>query len=209
MAQNSRCPWGVRQVKHRSVNRSLNRAINNNKGTGTEQLNDPKWQPPPGPQFAFKFYCTKPQKLILTAANYSQCELEITASDHWQEMVVPAGRLINRFSNQPTKSWMGIGSIHFTPAPGADITKIVFAEFKWVTVHGQIESGQYLQFEGGDSAAVFDENWNKLGDLRVRRAGYRMPSGFFPVSTHSASKASPWLEVQFMTEAEPMAVPLR
>jgi len=76
-----------------------------------------------------------------------------------------------------------------------------------LTVHGQIESGQYLQFEGGDSAAVFDENWNKLGDLRVTRTGYSMPSGFSPISIHSASKASPWLEVQFMTEGEPMAVP--
>jgi len=78
-----------------------------------------------------------------------------------------------------------------------------------LTVHGQIESGQYLQFEGGDSAAVFDENWNKLGDLRVTRTGYSMPSGFSPISIHSASKASPWLEVQFMTEGEPMAVPFR
>jgi hypothetical protein len=110
------------------------RAIANNKGTGTEQLNDPKWQPPTGGQLAFKFYCTEPQKLILTAANYNECELDITASDNWQEIVVPAAKLINKFSKQPMKDWSGVGNIHFKPGPGADITKVVFAEFKWVTV---------------------------------------------------------------------------
>jgi len=54
-----------------------------------------------------------------------------------------------------------------------------------------------------------DENWNKRRDLRLTKADYSMPSGFFPVSIYSASKASPWLEVQFLTEGEPMEVPLR
>jgi hypothetical protein len=78
-----------------------------------------------------------------------------------------------------------------------------------LTVHGRVESGQYLQFEGGDSAAVFDENWNKRRDLRVTRTEYTMPSGWATVSIHSESKANPWLEAQFLTEGEPMEVPLR
>jgi len=74
-----------------------------------------------------------------------------------------------------------------------------------LTVHGQVESGQYLQFEGGDSAAVFDENWNKQRDLRVTKDSYCMPSGWAPFAIQAASSA--WLEVQFLTEGEPMVVP--
>ena len=109
------------------------RAVNNNKGAGTEQLNDPKWQPPEGGQLAFKFYCTEPQTLILKAASHHEGEIKIPASDNWQEMVVPANKLIDKFSKQPMKDWSSVGSIHFKPAPGSDITKIIFAEFKWVT----------------------------------------------------------------------------
>lgn len=108
------------------------RAINNNKGTGTEQLSDPKWQPPAGGQLAFKFYCTEPQTLILTAANHNESEIKITASDNWQEMVVKADKLINKLNKSPMKDWSGVGNIQFKPAPGSDITKVVFAEFKWV-----------------------------------------------------------------------------
>jgi len=45
---------------------------------------------------------------------------------------VPAGRLVNRFSRQPMKDWSGVGVIHFRPAPGSDLTKVIFAEIKWV-----------------------------------------------------------------------------
>jgi hypothetical protein len=75
-----------------------------------------------------------------------------------------------------------------------------------LAVHGVVESGQYLRYEGGDSAAVCDENWNKLRDLPVTQAGYAMPPGWAAVSVSSAAKANPWLEVQFMTEGEPMIV---
>ncbi len=108
------------------------RATNNRRGTGTEQLNDPKWRAPAGGQLAFKFYCTEPQTLILTAANHNEGKIAITASDEWQEMVVPAGRLLNRFNKQPLKDWSKVGVIHFKPAPGSDLTKVIFAEFKWV-----------------------------------------------------------------------------
>ncbi len=108
------------------------RSINNRTGSGTEQLNDPKWQAPPNGQLAFKFYCTEPQTLILTADNYNDVEIKITASDNWQEMVVPANKLINRFGKQPMDNWSKVGNIHFAPKPGSDITKVIFADLKWV-----------------------------------------------------------------------------
>jgi len=109
------------------------RATDNNKGTATDQFNDPKWQPPVGARLAFRFFCTEPQTLILTAANYNECELEITASDNWQDMVIPADKLINRFNKQPMKSWTGVGGIRFMPKAGSDMTKVIFSEVKWVT----------------------------------------------------------------------------
>lgn len=74
-------------------------------------------------------------------------------------------------------------------------------------VLGVVESGQYLHYEGGHSAALCDENWNKLCDLPVTQSDFNMPSGWAPITVQATAKASPWLEVQFMTEGEAMDVP--
>jgi hypothetical protein len=77
-------------------------------------------------------------------------------------------------------------------------------------VKGSVASGQYLQYEGGATAAVFDENWNKVRDVPVEKNEYVMPAGWAPVSISTTQAAPlPWLEVQFMTEGEPMVVPAR
>ncbi len=75
-----------------------------------------------------------------------------------------------------------------------------------LSVHGRVESGQYLWYEGGNSAGVFDENWNRLRDLPVTKSDYSMPTGLHTVSIKASSTKRPWLEVQFMTEGEPMIV---
>lgn len=108
------------------------RCTSNRAGTGTEQLSDPKWKARAGARLGFKFYCTQPQTLILTANSYDSGEIEITASDDWQEMVIPAAKLVNRFSKQPMTDWTKVGKIQFTSKAGSDITKVIFAEFKWV-----------------------------------------------------------------------------
>jgi hypothetical protein len=104
----------------------------NQRGSDTEQLNDPKWRAPVGKQLGIKFHCTQPQTLILTAGDYNEGEIGIPASDNWQEMVVKAGQLINRLSKQPMKDWSQVGKIHLKPKAGSDINKVVFAEFRWV-----------------------------------------------------------------------------
>ena len=107
------------------------RCTDNAKGFGNGQLNDPKWKAPAGAELSFKFYCTEPQTLIFTAGDYSG-ELEITASDAWQEMVVPKEKLFN--SRNPTASmpnWDNVAGIAFKPKAGADITKVLFSNFKW------------------------------------------------------------------------------
>ena len=108
------------------------RSTNNGRGSGTEQLHDPKWQAPANSRLSFKFYCTEPQTVVLTAADHNAVELEVTASDNWQEMTIAPGRLINRFSQKPMSDWSSVGKIHFLPKQGSDLTKVIFADFKWV-----------------------------------------------------------------------------
>lgn len=107
------------------------RPTNNARGSGTEQLHDPKWKAPPGASLRFKFYCTEPQTVILTGGDYNHAEVEITASDEWQGMTVPAARLTNQFNQKPLKDWSEVGSLHFRPKPGSDLTKVLFADFQW------------------------------------------------------------------------------
>lgn len=109
------------------------RSTNNQRGSGTEQLSDPKWRAPEKSSLAFKFYCTEPQTVVLTAADHHSVELEITASDDWQAMTIAPERLINRFNQKPLPDWSSVGRIHFLPKPGMDLTKVIFADFKWVT----------------------------------------------------------------------------
>jgi hypothetical protein len=73
-----------------------------------------------------------------------------------------------------------------------------------LAVHGVVTSGQYLQYQGGDTAGVFGENWIEIRDLPVEKRDYTMPAGYAPVSV--TAKTKPWLEVQFMTEGDPMIV---
>lgn len=107
------------------------RCTDNALGFANEQLTDPKWKAPAGAELTFKFYCTEPQKVILTAGDFSG-EIDITASDSWQEMTVPRDRLTNRKNaNAALKDWDKIVSIKFQPTAGSDITKVLFAHFAW------------------------------------------------------------------------------
>jgi hypothetical protein len=106
------------------------RATDNRKGTRTENLGDPKWQAPPGGRLEFKFYCTEPQRLVVTAGNFAG-EIEITASDAWQSKTIEPGVLVRKGGTEPLKDWASVSSVHFGPAAGADITKVIFAEFLW------------------------------------------------------------------------------
>jgi dienelactone hydrolase len=111
------------------------RCTNNGRGSTTEQLLDPKWKAPPGAALAFSFYCTEPQTILLSADPHNRLvvELDIPASDAWQEMVVPAERLIRTDNAQPMKDWSTTGMLRLLPKAGSDLTKILWANFHWVT----------------------------------------------------------------------------
>jgi len=110
------------------------RCTNNGRGSTTEQLHDPKWKAPEGAALAFGFYCTEPQTVVLSVDPHDRivAELEIPASDIWQEMTLPADRLIHRDTGQPLKDWTGVGMLRLRPKAGSDLTKMLFANFRWI-----------------------------------------------------------------------------
>ena len=108
------------------------RSIDNHQGSYTEQLSDPKWQAPKNSKLKFKFYCTQPQDLVFLADRHFKMKLPITASDHWQEMTIDPSKLKNTFSGEALQDWSKVGKIHFKPKAGSDITKVIFADFKWI-----------------------------------------------------------------------------
>jgi hypothetical protein len=67
-------------------------------------------------------------------------------------------------------------------------------------VHGNIPSGYFLQYTGGDKAILYDENWRQRADFPVATTNYTMPAGQANV-TVSAEQLGPWpwLDVQFLT----------
>ena len=107
------------------------RPLNNNWGTSSKQFSDPKWKAPPRAQLSFKFYCTQPQNLLLVVNDGYEAPIEITASEEWQTKVVAAGQLIHRDNKSPLADWSSAAHIRIKPQAGADITQVVFADFKW------------------------------------------------------------------------------
>lgn len=74
-------------------------------------------------------------------------------------------------------------------------------------ITGEVETGQILQYTGGDTAGVYDANWHLLRLLPATRREYVMPAGPTTVSVRVADGAPhPWLETQFFVESQPIRV---
>ncbi len=74
-------------------------------------------------------------------------------------------------------------------------------------VQGDIGSGQFLQYTGGDKATLYDENWHQLDELPVEKNNDIMPAGQATVTvTSEPTKPTPWLDVQFITTGTPMTL---
>jgi dienelactone hydrolase len=106
------------------------RPLNNRSGTTCIQFGEPKRKAPEGAVMELRFYCTQPQTIILTANRYST-PIEITASNDWQTLEIPAERLRFGGAHGPLGSWSAVTTITLQPKPGSDITKVVFAEPTW------------------------------------------------------------------------------
>ena len=85
---------------------------------------------------------------------------------------------------------------------------VFYAGDRRLAVRGVIASGQYLTWEGGSTATVYDANWNRDADLPVQAEDFVVPTGEFDCRVAARGNApSPWLELQMMTRSAPILVP--
>ena len=179
------------------------RIINRHRGTTNEQFNDPKWAATDGADLAFKFYCTQPQQVLLEVNGHNQQLLEITASNEWQSLRLPASGLINQHSQQAMTSWSDTKTVSIKPVEGSDITQIIFADFEWgepaKTVQAPLEDGKlYLT---AAMASEVDSFWRVMQDravsgepLRIGEVEYERGLG-----VHADSKLTFNLDGKFST----------
>ena len=80
---------------------------------------------------SFRFYCTQPQDLRLEANGRFVTDLKITASNEWQFIQFRPDQLKHAQLGS-MKDWSEVNQISIKPIKGADITKVVFADFQWV-----------------------------------------------------------------------------
>jgi hypothetical protein len=74
-----------------------------------------------------------------------------------------------------------------------------------LSVTGDIEPGQYLKYETGDTATVYDENWNIVDTLPATALNFTVNNGDNTLLTEAGSgtDAPDDLKVQFITVDEP------
>jgi hypothetical protein len=123
------------------------------RGSKSEQFSDPKWKAPTGAKLHFRFFCTQPQRITMVINDHSQSVIEIPASNDWQEITLSAERFVDQRSKQKMKSWSETKAIALKPAGEADITKVVFADFKWV-VEQRDSSDMSVQSDSSKSDVV-------------------------------------------------------
>ncbi|VGO17688.1 hypothetical protein PDESU_06290 [Pontiella desulfatans] len=76
-----------------------------------------------------------------------------------------------------------------------------------IRIMGTIATGQYLDYKGGDTATVYDRNWNKVEELNVQKQNYSCGNGPVTVSVSADNAARPWMEIQCTTEGSLIRVP--
>lgn len=155
------------------------RPINNQRGSQSKQFADPKWKAPEGADLRFKFYCTQPQSVILEVNGQYAQRLEITASNDWQTMQLPAADLVHQHNQQSMNSWSGTQSVAIKPVPGSDITQIVFADFEW-SGPSRVEKAAELELIDGklyltaEMAETVDSFWRVMQDKSVSGTAIRI-----------------------------------
>jgi dienelactone hydrolase len=108
------------------------RALNNQTGTFCEHFSGvPERKAPSKSVMDFRFYCTQPLTIIMEANNQFAAEIEITASNDWQAIKIPASRLISKSNGTPFADWSLLANLRIRPKPGSDITQMVFVDPKW------------------------------------------------------------------------------
>lgn len=109
------------------------RSINNRLGISTTQFSDAKYSAPHGAELSFMFYCTQPQQVVLAANKWFAVDVDITAADTWQTKTLKIDELKIRHDGRSLGDWSEVKKIEIKSQEGSDLSKVVFARFKWTT----------------------------------------------------------------------------
>jgi hypothetical protein len=80
---------------------------------------------------------------------------------------------------------------------------VIHAGAGTLAIQGEVKSGQYLWYQGGDKVGVYDKNWNLQSTLPAVLQDYAVDKGFseYGIDGEAAAPA-PWFDVQFITKGE-------
>ena len=87
------------------------------------------------------------------------------------------------------------------------LNPVIHLNDRQLEVRGSIPSGHFLQYAGGDSAKLFDENWRQQGELPVKKTDALIPHGSVTFSLSIEDpKPRPWLDLQVLTTSNAIQV---
>lgn len=75
-----------------------------------------------------------------------------------------------------------------------------------IRVLGTVKTGQYLEYNGTNSASVYDRNWNLLQTLNVQKSGPGVNPGWQTLSVSVENDEQPWMEIQCLVEGKPIRI---
>lgn len=92
--------------------------------------------------------------------------------------------------------------------PSSIKNPVIHAGAGSLAIQGEVKSSQYLWYQGGDTAGVYDKNWNHQADLPAVATGYEVDKGFSDYWIEGeAADPAPWFDVQFITKGKAIPVP--
>jgi hypothetical protein len=99
----------------------------------------------------------------------------------------------------------GLKALKEIPVPLTD--PVIATAQGTLSVQGLVPNEHYLEYQGGQTATLYDANWNKVAELPVQAENAMVPAKDSPITVKTAQSGPlPWLEVQFLTRGEPIRV---
>ena len=106
-----------------------------------------------------------------------------------------------------TTASVGIKGLRFLPeVPAALLNPVIKAGKGSLRVTGLVPAAHILWYRGGQTAGVYDLNWNQVDALPVESDNFLLPAGTSSFSIESQSTARPWLECQCITADHEIAL---
>ena len=92
-------------------------------------------------------------------------------------------------------------------APSSIQDPVIHAGAGSLAIRGKVQSEHYLWYQGGDHVGVYDLNWHRVATFPAVQTDFAVDKGFSEFRIDGlCGGPPPWLDVQFITRSEAMAV---